>query len=190
MNRTRPLLALLSLALIGGGLLVAVEAAVPKKRDEDHIKGKELWERSCWHCHGKGNAGDGPAAASLPVGVPNLQGQIRPDRFDALVEVIMTGKGAMPAFEAELDRHNARRVLVYLNKLDAEESWPAAKRGGVGDDEEAKDSDDEAPVEGEAEGDVAPEEAPDLKDAKPLRPKLPLPGKAAPRPLPKNKSDE
>lgn len=113
MRRILPIL--LPLALVP-----LVYAAQPKKRPEDHVVGKELWDRSCWQCHGKRNAGDGPAAAALRGGVPDLRGAVTEDRYDALVEVIVEGKGLMPAFAAEMNNHDARRILVYLSKLDAE----------------------------------------------------------------------
>lgn len=170
MTRARSIAVLVPLLMLGGGLLAAVNATIPKKRPEDDIKGKELWERSCWHCHGKGNAGDGPAAADLPVGVPNLQGEIREDRFEALTDTIMQGKGAMPAFEVELDRHNARRILVYLNKLDREESWPKTKRGGAAEDEAADDSGAEEKQAGDEEASEAKTKELDPEGAPPIAP--------------------
>ena len=95
-------------------------AGQPTKRPTDVEKGESLWERSCWQCHGERAAGDGPAAAALPGGVPSLVGQVPEERWDALVQVIMTGRGPMPAFAEELDKRDARRILKYLNKLEEE----------------------------------------------------------------------
>jgi len=101
-----------------------VAAKQPSKRPSDHDKGQTLYERSCWMCHGETAAGDGPAAASLPGGVPDLRGQLPEERWDDLVSGIMAGHGACPAFAAELDRRDARRILLYLKKLEEEPPEP------------------------------------------------------------------
>ncbi|MCB9764643.1 MAG: cytochrome c [Alphaproteobacteria bacterium] len=125
-----------------------VWAAVPKKRPEDDVKGQELWERSCWMCHGAENKGDGPAAAALPGGVPDLSGTIKGRDFEPLVDIILYGKGAMPAFDAEMDRHNARRILIYLAKVE-DEGLPPRKATPAPDEGE---DEDEAGGDGVREG--------------------------------------
>jgi mono/diheme cytochrome c family protein len=109
---------LLSLLLLTP--LVA-SAGVPRKRSADHVRGQELWERSCWQCHGEEARGDGPAAAGLTAKVPDLRGRVSADRQQELVSLILAGKGMMPAFSEELDRHDARKILVYLRRLENEE---------------------------------------------------------------------
>ena len=124
----------------------AAWAAVPKKRPEDHVRGKQLWERSCWQCHGKAFDGQGPAAEAFPNGeVPDLRGQIHRDRFDDLVKVILNGQGDMPAFATEFDKHEARRILVYIERELARDADPP----------EATDDDDDAPAD-DAPADDAP----------------------------------
>ena len=95
-----------------------VQAAQPRKRSADHVRGKELWERSCWQCHGREGHGDGPAAASITGGVPDLAGQVTRENFNNLIDTIMTGKGAMPAFSLEFERPDAKRILIYLERLE------------------------------------------------------------------------
>jgi len=95
-------------------------AAQPKKRSEDHVQGKELWEKSCWQCHGEENDGKGPAAEALVDDVPDLRGKIGPKRYDALVQMVMSGSPTHPAFSAEMDEHQAKRILIYLDRLDRE----------------------------------------------------------------------
>lgn len=113
MRRALPILALCA-------LIPLAYAAQPKKRPEDAVAGKEIWDRSCWQCHGKGNAGDGPAAASLKGGVPDLRNTVTPERYDALIPVILEGKGLMPAYAAEFNNYDAKRILIYLTKLDTD----------------------------------------------------------------------
>jgi mono/diheme cytochrome c family protein len=108
------------LALVLFTPLVA-SAGVPRKRSADHVRGQELWERSCWQCHGEEARGDGPAAAGLTAKVPDLRGRVSADRQQELVSLILAGKGMMPAFSEELDRHDARKILVYLRRLENEE---------------------------------------------------------------------
>ena len=109
------------------------ESVVATKRDSDEETGRRLWKRSCWQCHGEVGAGDGPAAAALVGGVPSLAGKVSVDGFDALVTVIQEGRGRMPAFAEDLDKHDSRRVLVYLEgrmsgRVGAAPSTPASDR--------------------------------------------------------------
>ena len=105
---------LLSCMLFLGAQIV--QAAQPRKRSSDHVRGKELWERSCWQCHGEEARGDGPAADSITGGVPDLEGQVTRERFNELIDTIMTGQGAMPAFSLEFERPDAKRILIYLER--------------------------------------------------------------------------
>ena len=136
---------------VSGGLVFLASVAtagVPKKRPEDHVRGKQLWERSCWQCHGKAFDGQGPAAAAFPdESVPDLRGEVTRARFDELVAVILNGSGDMPAFAAEFDKNEARRILVYLEREDARanESDEDEEDAGV---PEAEDAEDDAPTEG------------------------------------------
>jgi mono/diheme cytochrome c family protein len=134
------------------GLLVGCSTAadartIAKKRPDDHVAGKAIWERSCWQCHGEENDGQGPAAAVLPGGVPDLRNTVNLSRHGELIDVILDGRGDMPAFRAELDKHQAKRALIYMQRLDE----LAADREGAEDTP----SDEEAPVD-EPSGDDAP----------------------------------
>ena len=101
-------------------LPMATFAAQPRKRPADHVRGKEIWERSCWQCHGKEARGDGPASGDLAVPVPDLRGNLSGSRQKELVDAILNGRSAMPAFSEELDIYDARRILVYLRRLEEE----------------------------------------------------------------------
>jgi mono/diheme cytochrome c family protein len=141
---------------VGGGLLFLASlvgvatAGVPKKRPEDHVRGKQLWERSCWQCHGKAFDGQGPAAEAFPDGgVPDMRGAITRDRFDNLVQVILNGSGDMPAFATEFDKHEARRILVYIEREDAKTDEDDAKEHDAKEhDAKEHDAKEDAPTEG------------------------------------------
>lgn len=92
------------------------ESVVLTKRPPDVDVGRRLWQQSCWQCHGKAGAGDGPAAKALPSGVPPLTGKVKEAGFDAMVRIIQDGKGRMPAYAETMDKHDSRRILVYLQE--------------------------------------------------------------------------
>ncbi len=92
-------------------------------------------------------AGDGPAAAALTGGVPDLRGELDYTDKDPLIELILDGQGDMPAFRAEFDKHDARRVLVYMERLEDGRDQPST--GGEKPDPKKKDDDDQKPEEPE-----------------------------------------
>ncbi|MDP2306206.1 MAG: cytochrome c [Pseudomonadota bacterium] len=89
-------------------------STMPTKRPVDYEVGKRLWAQSCWQCHGESGKGDGPAAAALVGGVPSLEGKVRGNDLDRLVKVVQAGRGAMPAYSEDIDEHDTRRILQYL----------------------------------------------------------------------------
>jgi len=108
-------------------LAIPALAAQPKKRPEDHVQGKEYWEKSCWQCHGEENDGKGPAAEMLVDEVPDLRGKISPKRYDKLVPYIINGDQAHPAFYSEMDEHQAKRILIYLERMERDRKNPPKK---------------------------------------------------------------
>lgn len=102
-----------SLALVAVLLTLPAFAAQPTKRPTDAERGKELYERHCVACHGATAAGDGPATKALVFQVPDLQGKVQARQPQ--IDVVVRGKGAMPAFEASFDAEDARRVLLYMS---------------------------------------------------------------------------
>lgn len=110
-------------------------ATVPTKRPPDRERGRELYLLSCWQCHGTQGKGDGPAAANLVGGVPSLEQKVTKERFDELVRLIQDGKGTMPAYREDIDKHDSRRILVYLQ--DALQGRTEAR----GEKDDAKDDD-------------------------------------------------
>jgi mono/diheme cytochrome c family protein len=140
-------------------------AAVPKKRGSDYDEGKKIWKRSCWQCHGKKAEGDGPAAAAIAGGVPTLRGGVvvKPKRND-LIRSVLGGKGLMPSFAEELERPDAKRVLIYLEKLDARNGVePEEKEEKEKKAEEAKKEEEEKKAEEglESDNNVTPPAAPE-----------------------------
>jgi mono/diheme cytochrome c family protein len=123
------------------------DTTMPTKRPSDHVRGKELWSSACWQCHGAQGLGDGPAAASLVGGVPDLTTRVVTGdteeiaREGALVDVIQDGRGRMPAYSEVIDRADSRRILIYVRDVGEGRGDPDAKDDKDGDD----DNDGDAP---------------------------------------------
>lgn len=93
--------------------------AVPTKRKPDREAGRDTYLQSCWQCHGETGKGDGPAAAAMVGGVPTLgplfeKGVPGDKEMDRLVDLVLDGKGRMPAYRESYDKHQVRRVLLYV----------------------------------------------------------------------------
>ena len=151
------------LMVIGGGVAIA---EIPKQRSPDHVRGRELWEQSCWQCHGATAEGDGPSAEALTVDVPNLRGTITNDRREALINTIIYGQGLMPAYGETFDRPEARRILAFLQRLETMtlEQMDDELRDDEEEEEEENESEEaegNAPTDDEAETTTqpAPEDA-------------------------------
>lgn len=142
MTGVRAWLPALMVTLALGGVALA---GVPTKRPPDPERGRQLYRDNCWSCHGWTGEGSGPVAALLPTPSPALAGRLPEARYDELVALILEGKGDMPAYAQVMDRHDARRILVWLATLDPEKPHDPA--------------DDKPPKKEEAEQDPEPEEA-------------------------------
>jgi mono/diheme cytochrome c family protein len=112
------------------------DSVVLTKRPPDVDVGRRLWQQSCWQCHGKAGAGDGPAAKALPAGVPPLTGKVKEAGFDAMVRIIQDGKGRMPAYAETIDKHDSRRILVYLQERMEGRVGDAPAASGAKDDKD------------------------------------------------------
>ncbi|MBM4393050.1 MAG: cytochrome c [Deltaproteobacteria bacterium] len=93
--------------------------SVPTKRKPDREAGRDTYLKSCWQCHGETGTGDGPAAAAMVGGVPTLvplleKGVPGDQEMDRLVDLVLDGKGRMPAYREDYDKHQIRRVFLYL----------------------------------------------------------------------------
>lgn len=120
----------------------AGNGVMPGKRDTDPEVGRRLYQRSCWECHGEYGKGDGPSAPALIGGVPTLEGKVDDEAgYDDLVTVIEDGKGRMPAYNEDIDKHDARRILQYLHDLKAGTIKPTGTVATPKDDDKDKDED-------------------------------------------------
>ena len=98
--------------------LTMVYAEVPKTIPDAHVRGKELYDDLCFQCHGATGLADSPMALSTQS--PALAGVIDETKFPQAISLIQEGKGLMPAYEMVIDKHDTKRILIYLSRLDSE----------------------------------------------------------------------
>ena len=110
-------------------------STMPSKRPPDYEVGKRLWKQSCWQCHGETGAGDGPSAAAIPGGVAPLK--FKGEEIDAMVLVVQDGRGRMPAYSEDIDKHDSRRILQYVRDMMSGKKPPTEDAGGGPEEEEA-----------------------------------------------------
>lgn len=81
--------------------------------------GQSVYQSQCVVCHGKGAKGDGPAAAAMNPRPANLTDAARMARLpdDSLVQVITSGRNAMPAYATLLSPEQIRELVFYLRSL-------------------------------------------------------------------------
>ena len=81
-------------------------------------KGKILYEKLCWQCHGMTGNGDGPGAAVLDPKPANYSlPEVQKQSDGALVWKISTGRGTMPAFKTNLSLNERWMLVNYIRKL-------------------------------------------------------------------------
>jgi mono/diheme cytochrome c family protein len=105
---------ILTATVIVAPLLSIIAFAEPRPTDEE--RGEELYNRHCIQCHGATAAGDGPAAAALVTAVPDLSKSLLDKPNDSTIQIVLNGNGAMPSFQLSFDKHDARRVLKYMER--------------------------------------------------------------------------
>ena len=98
--------------------LTMVHAEVPKTIPDAHVRGKELYDDLCFQCHGATGLADSPMAQSTKS--PALAGAIDEPNFPEAIKLIQEGNGLMPAYEMVIDKHDTKRILIYLSRLDSE----------------------------------------------------------------------
>lgn len=128
------LVALVAIALPALAAPEKASSTMPTKRASDPEVGQRLYKQSCWQCHGEKGQGDGPAAKALLAPVPPLVAKDE-GKFEKLIDVIQDGRGRMPAYSEDIDRHDSRRILVYLKEL-GEGRAPGAAKPEDGDEPE------------------------------------------------------
>ncbi len=131
-------------------------AKVPTKIPPDAERGEALYREHCWQCHGALALGDGPLSAALPS--PPLAGLIEQEGFEQAVKLTQTGQGSMPSFSTVMDRHDTRRIFVWLSELDPQTGrHPDEAADEAAADEAAA---DEAEPGEQTPGEEKPSEAP------------------------------
>lgn len=98
--------------------LTMVHAEVPKTIPDAHVRGKQLYDDLCFQCHGATGLADSPMAQSTKS--PALAGVVDESNFPEAIKLIQEGKGLMPAYEMVIDKHDTKRILIYLSRLDSE----------------------------------------------------------------------
>ena len=83
----------------------------------DVDEGKRLFEGHCSACHGAKGHGDTPIGQALKVA--NIYSEILEHEHDNahLIEEIMAGKGAMPAWKGKLSPAQAQNILDYIKMI-------------------------------------------------------------------------
>ena len=99
-------------------LLHVAVADVPKTIPLPHIRGKELYDDLCFQCHGVNGLADTPLAKSMNA--PKLAGQYSDGEYAEGIKLVQQGIGTMPAYEMVIDKHDTKRILIYLGGLDPE----------------------------------------------------------------------
>lgn len=99
----------LSLAACSGGEAPQPDGADAGTADPELVAGRSQWISSCARCHGaSGNGGAGPALHSARSDRPSVA---------AMTEVIVEGRGAMPAFGSSLDADQLEALVRYIDEV-------------------------------------------------------------------------
>jgi len=99
------------------GLLLAY-ADQPTKLPLNHVRGKQLYDELCFQCHGEKALAESDLAQKTQT--PALAGRISSEDYPNAIAVIQEGRGRMPAYEMLVDKHDSKRILMYLSRLDPE----------------------------------------------------------------------
>ena len=113
---------------------------VPKKLPPAKERGENLYRALCWQCHGEKGKGDGPLASHMSKDLRDIaHNDIEQEK--SYINIIQAGRGQMPSFEQVIDRHDSRRILLWLRdpvpqkKKDTENT---DKKGKTGEKKEKK----------------------------------------------------
>ena len=90
---------------------VLLYAEVPKKLPPPKQRGENLYKELCWQCHGTLGQGDGPLSKVMQA--PSLAG-VAKEKEKLHIDIIQNGKGRMPSYAEVIDRHDSRRILLWL----------------------------------------------------------------------------
>lgn len=86
--------------------------------EKDIAKGKKIYQKICWTCHGVTGAGDGPGGAALkPLPTDLRSAQIQSLSNEELFKKISVGKGSMPAYEDMLSETQRMQLVKYIKTI-------------------------------------------------------------------------
>ncbi|HTL98939.1 MAG TPA: cytochrome c [Holophagaceae bacterium] len=80
-------------------------------------KGKAVYMKNCFSCHGQSGDGDGPKAKDLSKKPATLQPGIDSQTDGALFWKLTEGKKPMPSFETDLSPDEIWEVIDYTRTL-------------------------------------------------------------------------
>ncbi|MGC6509053.1 MAG: c-type cytochrome [Myxococcota bacterium] len=123
-----------------------VKAEVPTKIPPDKERGEALYREFCVGCHGPQALGNGPTAASFgwqPQAM-SLAGRYDNKNIDNAVKIIQMGQLLMPAYEQQFDRHESKRIMIWLNGLDPVKGAPLTESKESSEDSDADESNKDA----------------------------------------------
>ena len=85
------------------------------------MKGKKIYQKLCWSCHGMEGTGDGPAAATLSPKPANFGSEkVKSQSDGALFWKIGSGNGQMAAFDQTLSEQQRWMLVNYIRHLGTE----------------------------------------------------------------------
>ena len=79
-----------------------------------------VYAQRCLGCHGTSGRGNGPVAASLPVGIPNFRDTVKEKSVIQIRRTIREGKGLMPAFGPALEKYQIQDMVRFVRILSME----------------------------------------------------------------------
>lgn len=81
-------------------------------------KGKKIYHKLCWTCHGKQGKGDGPASAALnPKAADHTSEKVQSQSDGAIYWKISNGRGMMPVYSQILSKTERWQVTTYIRQL-------------------------------------------------------------------------
>ena len=88
-------------------------------------KGKKIYTKLCWTCHGKTGNGDGPAAAALTVTPADYSNELMQAQSDgAIFWKITNGRGEMVPYEKLLTDDQRWMLVNYIRDLGKSNNIP------------------------------------------------------------------
>ncbi len=101
-----------------GSLAGSVHGRGPRLIDQE-LPGEEAYRQHCTICHGQQGRGDGPAAAAFDPSPPDFAS---PESVvllsdDEVLEIVVKGRRAMPAFETVLEPELLPMLVGYVRDL-------------------------------------------------------------------------